>query len=264
MREETFYFTDKTSPELEEAVRENALLILPIGTIEEHGRHLPVSTDSVIVTEIAKGVAERLKDEIPVLVLPTLWTGYSAREMQRWTGTISIRPQILIELLVDLLSSLIEMGFKKIAILDGHGHHRGIIEVALRIVGDKWGIYPASISPASVSAEVYRKIRKSPLGGSIHGGEWETSLMLFFKQRVKREEFTSEDIMRYHSEFIPGDNFAPSRGVFWSTWGIQKSKTGIYGDPTYASEETGKAVYEEAVEKICQFLREFYHHEREG
>ncbi|MGB9878205.1 MAG: creatininase family protein [bacterium] len=255
---ESIYFADKTWPQLEEAIKKNTLLLLPIGTIEEHGRHLPVSTDSVIVTEIAKGAAERLRGEIPILVLPTLWTGYSAKEMTRWPGTIRIRPLVLIQLIYDLVASLIEMGFKKIILLDGHGHHKGIIEVALREIGDEFGIYPASVSPAALSASLYRKIRKSPIGGSIHGGEWETSLMLFFKQPVKREEFTGEDIMRYHSKFVPGDNFLPSSGVFWSTWGIQKSKTGIYGDPTPATEETGKIIYEEIVENLCQFIREFY------
>ncbi len=262
--EVSFYFVDKTWPELEEAIRQNALLILPIGTIEEHGRHLPVSTDYVIVSEVARGVAEKLKGEIPILVLPTLWTGYSAREVARWPGTIRIRPLVLIQLIHDLLASLIEMGFKKIIVLDGHGHHKGIIEVALREIGDEYGIYPASVSPASLSAELYSRIRKSPIGGSIHGGEWETSLMLFFKQPVKKEEFTNEDIMRYHSEFVPGDNFLGSKGVFWSTWGIQKSETGIYGDPTSASEKTGRAIYEEILEKLSQFIREFYFYEPES
>lgn len=262
--EDSFYFADKSWVELEEAIKLNALLILPIGTIEEHGRHLPVSTDSVIVSEVARGVAEKLKGEIPILVLPTLWTGYSAKEMTRWPGTIRIRPLVLIQLIHDLLASLIEMGFKKIIVLDGHGHHRGIIEVALREIGDEYGVYPASVSPAGLSAGLYSSIRKSPIGGSIHGGEWETSLMLYFKQPVKREEFTAEDIMRYHSEFIPGDNFVSGKGVFWSTWGIQKSKTGIYGDPTSASEETGRMIYEEIIEKLSQFIREYYFYEPKG
>jgi len=255
---ESIYFADKSWPELAEAIERNTLLILPIGTIEEHGRHLPVSTDSVIVSEIAKGAAERLKGKIPILVLPTLWTGYSAKEMTRWPGTIRVNPLVLIQLIHDLLASLIEMGFKKIIILDGHGHHRGIIEVALRQIGDEYGIYPASVSPAGLSASLYSKIRKSQIGGSIHGGEWETSLMLYFNQPVNKDEFTNEDIMRYHSEFVLGDNFVSGKGVFWSTWGIQKSKTGIYGDPTCASEETGKLIYEEIIEKLCSFIEEFY------
>jgi creatinine amidohydrolase len=82
--------------------------------------------------------------------------------------------------------------------------------------------------------------------------------MLYFKQPVNKDEFTNEDIMRYHSEFVPGDNFVSGKGVFWSTWGIQKSKTGIYGDPTCASKETGKLVYEEIIEKLSKFIEEFY------
>lgn len=88
----------------------------------------------MIVSEVAKGVAERLKGEIP-----TLWMGCSAKEMTRWPGTIRVRPLVLIQFLHDILASLLEMGFRKIIVLDGHGHHRGIIEGRSAEIGDNMG-----------------------------------------------------------------------------------------------------------------------------
>jgi creatinine amidohydrolase len=157
----------------------------------------------------------------------------------------------------DILASLAGMGFKKIVLLDCHGHHSGILNVAVRRISDDFKIYPAIVSPAAFSRDVYAGIRKSKPGGSIHGGEWETSLMLYFGQPVNMNEAVKNDTMRYHSEFVPGDNFISGKGVFWSTWGIQRSKTGIYGDPTCADRKTGEKCCRAIVENLAKFLKEY-------
>src|SRR5450759_4760094 len=108
----SIYFGDLNWPQLREAIEKNTVILIPVGTVEEHGRHLPVSTDAVIASEIAGRTAEKIKHELPLLVMPAVWTGYSAKEMSRWPGTIRIRPEVLIDLIYDLLASLSEMGFK--------------------------------------------------------------------------------------------------------------------------------------------------------
>ena len=254
----SLYFADQSWPQLQEAIENKALILLPVGTIEEHGRHLPVSTDAVIATEVARGLAEALQGELPVLVIPTIWTGYSTKDMARWPGTMRVRTRVLMDLIFDVCASLIEMGFQKIIMLDCHGHHDNVLKTVTREIADAYEVYLAVISPAALSAERYREIRKSEIGGSIHGGEWETSLMLYFNQPVDMSQATNQDIMRYHSEFIPGDNFVGKKGVFWSTWGLQRSQTGIYGDPTVATKETGQAIMEAIIENGVRFAREFY------
>ncbi|NPV54293.1 MAG: creatininase family protein [Firmicutes bacterium] len=254
------FFAERSWPELKEAIEKNTLIILPVGTIEEHGMHLPVETDAAIAEAVARRIGEALKDEIPLLIMPTVWTGYSAKEMTRWPGTIRVRPRVLTDMLFDVCSSLIEMGFKKIVILDCHGHHSGILNVVAREIADTYGVYMAITAPAAMSAEGYGKIRRSVVGGSIHGGEWETSLMLHLGRNVNMDRATDEDIMRYHSEFLPGDNFVSGKKVFWSTWGVQQSKTGIYGDPTVASKETGEQIMRFIVDNYVKFIREFYAH----
>lgn len=254
----SFYYEDKNWTELKKAVKDNALILFPIGTIEEHGMHLPVGTDAVIAKETARLVAERMHKKIPVLVMPVFWSGYSAKEMSRWTGTIRVRTRVFMDAVFDVCSSLVEMGFKKIMIIDCHGHHTALINTVVREIADKHGVYIAQTWPHAFSKEIFSKIRKSKQGGAIHGGEWETSLMLYLNQPVNMKKTTKADIMRYHSEFIAGDNFSGSNKVFWSTWGIQKSKTGIYGDPTNASRETGRKLAEEIVRNYEKFIREFY------
>lgn len=254
----SLYFADKSWPELKEAVKKNSLIILPVGTIEEHGRHLPVSTDVTIAVGVAERIASRLEKQIPLLVMPAVWSGYSAGEMSRWPGTIRVRTRTVMDMVFDICSSLLKMGFKKIVFLDCHGHHSGILNVVIREISDEYGIYPALISPGAMSAEEYKKIRKSQLGGSIHGGEWETSLMLYLNRPVDMSKATKVDIMKYHTDFIPGDNFVSGKKVFWSTWGIQKSRTGIYGDPTVATARTGKKIMEAIVKNSLKFIKEYY------
>lgn len=254
----SIYFQEQSWPELKEAVRKNTLILLPIGTIEEHGKHLPVSTDAVIAAEIARCVAEKVSGKIPVLVMPTVWSGYSMKEMTRWPGTMRIRTRVVMDLVFDICSSLIEMGFKKIVLIDCHGHHGGLLNVVTREIADKYRVYMALTNPASMSVDVYRKVRKSKPGGSIHGGEWETSIMLYLNQAVNMKKATNEDLMKYSSDFIPCDGFSGRKSVFLSTWGIQKSKTGIYGDPTVAAKSTGRKIMDAIVKNYEKFLTEFY------
>jgi len=78
--------------------------------------------------------------------------------------------------------------------------------------------------------------------------------------RGARAEFTDADIMKYHSKFVAGDNFTGGQKVVWSTWGVQQSKTGIYGDPNHASVKTGREIVKAAVENYVEFIREYYTH----
>ena len=68
-------FMLNTSPELEEAIQKDAVVLVPIGQVEEHGPHLPVGTDTYIAQDVARQVAEKLQGELPVLVLPAVWSG---------------------------------------------------------------------------------------------------------------------------------------------------------------------------------------------
>ena len=101
-------FAEKSWPQIKEYIDKNALVILPFGTVEEHGLHLPVNVDAVIAEEIARRVGEAVKDRIPVLVMPVVWAGYSVRKMNKWPGVISIRSEILLESWFDLMASLVK------------------------------------------------------------------------------------------------------------------------------------------------------------
>ena len=252
------YFAEKSWPELSDYIDRNGLIILPVGTVEEHGHHLPLNTDIVIAEGISRHVAEAVAGTVPVLVMPGIWTGYSVRKMKKWPGVISIRSEILIELIFDVMASLADMGFRKIMTINAHGQNPESIKLAARRLYDAHGVSVAATNCWSMAADTMKRVRKSAIGGCLHGGEFETSLMLYFTDLVDMTKATNVDTLTYRSEFYPGDAFGSvSGGVFLSTWAVQESVTGIYGDPTEATEETGRLLVEGIVETYVRLIREY-------
>ncbi|MDX1357968.1 MAG: creatininase family protein [Clostridia bacterium] len=259
----SIFFREMTSPEIGELVKQNALVILPVGIIEEHGPHLAVDADVAIAEDITREIAEMMKDEIPLTVMPAVWTGYTAAELKNWPGTIIVGTRTFADMIGDVCRSLIDMGFKKIMMVDCHGQHKPLLNMVCKEIADDTGIYMSITSPAVFSKKAYEESRKTSQGGSCHGGEWETSVLLYFDRKVKMDKAVGSDALRYHSENVAGDATRGSQRVVWSTWGIQKSETGLYGDPTTATAELGAIIVEEIKRNYREFMLEFYNHDRD-
>lgn len=248
-----------TSPQVAEAAARNTILLLPLGQTEQHGEHLALGTDSIISEHVATATATALQDRIPVLVAPSIQYGYSNKIITNWPGTFVVRAQVMIDLITDICCSAVNMGFKKIVIVSGHGHHVGICRVAIRKVFDEVGINVVFTQPHAFANPSIKKVCKGGPGANCHAGEYETSLMLHFGYPVDLSITSSVDTLRFKSDYVSaGVGGAKSDMVFWSTWGLQRSKTGTYGDPSVASEETGNALMEGIVDEFCQFLEEFH------
>lgn len=255
----SYYFRDQSWPQLQQALQRKTLLILPVGTTEEHGPHLPVDTDARIAEAYGQGLAEALQREIPLLLMDTVRYGYSMKIMKQWPGTVVIRSRVFMDYVFDVCRSVLEMGFRKLALLDCHGHHSGALNVVSRELCDATDQSIAILSPASLSRDAFNAIRKSPQGGSIHADEWETSLLLHLSPEVvDMSKATDVDTMRYHSDFVAGDNFLGRQRVTWSTWYLQASESGCYGDPTVATADTGRMILEAAVSAGARFLKEMW------
>jgi len=250
-------FASLTSPQLTEIIARRPLALLPIGQIEEHGPHLPINADAVIAECVTTSTAERLED-LPCVFLPTVWSGYSGRELANWPGTIRVRTRVFADLIFDIVKSLCDMGIEKIVTVNGHGHHPALLEMVAREIADATGVYIACADVAKMAAPAVQQHRQSAPGGCIHGGEFETSLMLYLDEPVNMDGAHDGDMFRYASDNFPADGFAGSKKAFWSTWGIQRSETGIYGDPTCATVEFGKLVFDEAAKNLAAFCREYH------
>jgi len=259
----SIYFQDKSWLELQEYIDKGALIILPLGTVEEHGPHMATGADAMIAEDTSKDIAmafSKDKENPPVLVMPTFWSGYSMNIMQAWPGTITVRPSVVLQALTDIVGSLIKMGFYRIVVSNNHGHHDGICRQLLRDVADQYKVWIAVFEPVAMAAKEFAAMRKSAPGGACHACEYETAIMLHYNRPIDMSKATAADIMRYSSKFVPADGFCGSKKVNWSTWGLQSSKSGIYGDPTVATKETGAKLVQAIVNNCAEFLKEFCQH----
>lgn len=244
----SFYFGEKSWPELKQAIEKNTLVIIPVGTTEEHGRHLPVEADAMIAEMFSKAFGEALQGKIPVLVTRPVYFGYSMSIVEKWPGTVKIRTRVFMDYMFDMIDAMMNMGFGKITLLDCHGNHDGLLRTVMREIADKHGKFICTLSPAKLCEPVYNKIKKDP-EGDIHGGEWETSMILAYRpELVNPAEYTGVDAIRCNGVL---------RGPV-STWGLQETITGLFGDPSYATVELGEACLKAGVEEGIKILLEYY------
>lgn len=251
-------FGEQSWVQIKEHIEKDSLLILPIGTTEEHGPHLPVDTDARIADSYGMALAKAASAEMPVLLMDTIRYGYSMNIMKQWPGTIVVQSRTFMDMVSDICRSVLDMGFSKLALLDCHGHHAGPLNTISREIADSCDKAITVISPATMSKDKYNEIRKSPQGGACHACEWETAWLLYTDPDVVDMSKAVDEPINYHTEFVAGDGFTGRQMVTWSTWYLQDSKSGVYGSPTFATAETGKIIMDAAVETGVRYLKEFW------
>ncbi len=147
-----------TAPELREiAMKENALAVLPIGSLEQHGPHLPVITDTASALAASVRAAQLVAEETPVAVLPGLWLGLSEHHLP-FGGTISIDYKTLNNILGCIVRSLKALGFDRLLIVNGHGGNVEPLAVAVRELQSSTA---CRLSRACLGASRQRRWKKS-------------------------------------------------------------------------------------------------------
>src|SRR5688500_11376979 len=164
---------DMTWPDVKALDLSRVIVVLPTGSFEQHGPHLPLTTDTDIVTAIATRLEQRNPDRI--LLLPTLWPGLSTHHMH-FPGTLDVPQADYIRLVTDLGVSIASMGAKKCFILNGHGGNDVPIRAALREL--KTDVPQTRFVFASywtLAAQSIKHVRESELCGLGHACEMEKS-----------------------------------------------------------------------------------------
>src|SRR4029450_7853709 len=129
---------ENTSPILATAVARDPVCLLPVGSVEQHGNHIPVGCDANSAAAVALRAAAGLEtSERPVLVLPTLWYGYSPHHMP-FAGTITLRSETFLSVVQDVLDSLLGQGVRRAVILNGHGGNVSSLDVGASRLGPRW------------------------------------------------------------------------------------------------------------------------------
>ncbi len=249
-------WSEMTWPELRQASLEGYLVIIPVGSIEQHGPHLPVDTDAHCAYEIAKRAAERMDR---VLVAPVVAPGFSP-EHKGFPGTIYLRLETMVNLLTDICHAIVSHGFRKIVLFNGHGGNSDLLRAVAREFLRTHGIAVACADHWAFAAKRIASIRKSGSGGMDHADEMETALQLFLRPKLVRAGARAnygDPLPRGETSFSSCDNFAPGTVYVPRDYALTEPE-GHVGDPTVATAETGRLILEAELEELVAFLKEFH------
>jgi len=214
-----------TWPEVRDAAARDAGVIVPVGATEQHGPHLPLSTDALLATELALAVAEPLD----LYVAPALAYGYRSRPLSgggpSFPGTISLSARTLMGLLEDVLTGLVRSGFRRLAILSWHFENANFVYEAAWLAHER--CRPAAVQIMVVEApfaELSGDAMQALFGDEFpgwdveHAAVLETSLMLHLRPDLVRFDRAVDDEAARHPFYDvvpPPPDFVPASGTLW-------------------------------------------------
>jgi creatinine amidohydrolase len=227
------------------ALSKDTPVVFPIAALEQHGRHMPLFTDSMLLGEIIRRVAERLHDT--VLFAPLQWLGNSEHHLD-FAGTLSATPRAYLDLLGGLMENFIQHGFRRLIFINGHGgndtpgkqvifevrqRHRNRADLLL-LLATYWnlGSNPRQVDPTLQQEQM------------AHACEWETSMMLRIAPHLVGD-------LKGITPVEPGNAFEPaSRG--WIT--KDRTKPGHIGSPHLATAEKGESLFQVFTNDVAALL----------
>ncbi len=238
-----------TWPEMNEAIGLQKLIILPTGSTEQHGPHLPLDVDVFLCESVCLEVGRRCPEQ--VLVLPPIAYGLNLHHID-FPGTIHIEPETFIAFCLNITKSVAYHGFQRILLVNGHGSNTPLIDLVAR----KTVLQTQSLCFATgyylFAMEAFEKVRESTV--TAHADEFETSLYLHLAGERVQMAKAVEDKDRC-GRFVSSDstgNYPVRFNDYWGRW----TKTGVHGDPTKATAEKGRILFEAAVTGLIELVHE--------
>jgi len=249
---ERFLYANLSWPEIRDLEKDEMVIIQPIGAVEDHGPHLPLTTDNLLISEICYATAKRIPDD--VLLMPLIPYGYDEHHIMDFPGTVSIKTENLIGYVFNTVKSLTVHGFRRILIANGHGSNRPFIDISARKAMEETDAIVATVTPYSLARKEISEMCESKY--LSHAEELETSLVLYLDESLVDTSKLTRDInfpiTKYHWRSLIE---SPPLG-FMDKWS-RISKTGVVGDATLATREKGEKIFSILVEKMVELVQEF-------
>ena len=245
---------EMTWEEIADAIREPSIVLVPLGSTEQHGRHLPEGTDTMVAIKVALDVAK----EIGGIVAPPLWFGWSPHHMP-YAGTISLRSEVLVDVVVDICRSLAQHGFRTIILVNGHRiANLPPLQLAAAKVTEENGTRIVLVDPAFMAKTVANRLGLGDIG---HGDELETSHMLYIHPELIKMDHASRNVPPPKRMYRVDPRYEGDTSVYVPSTAAEMDKLrmisgGVVGDPTRASAEKGKQLHEGLVENIVAMIKE--------
>ncbi|WP_205127222.1 MULTISPECIES: creatininase family protein [Okeania] len=235
--------------------KENVVIIQPVGSIEQHGFHLPIIVDSAIATFITGKALAKLDSNIPAYALPTQYYGKS-NEHWHFPGTITLTAQTLMAVLTEMAESIYRSGFRKLVFLNAHGGQPQVIEIVARDLHQKYEdflLFPLFAWRIPHPSKELFTPKEMELG--IHAGDGETSMMLsILPDMVKMDKAVTE-----YPQDLPEDSMLSMEGQLPFAWLTQElSCSGVLGDAKVATKEKGDRLIEAFTDGWVQVIQDVY------
>ena len=242
------YFTDLTQPEIADQLKKNPLVILPQGSVEQHGPHLPTGTDIFAANVIAQAVAERMDG----LVLPGGPLGVTPLHMP-YEGTITLTPETYIRLVTETCASTAKHGAKYLLILNWHELNIPALAIAADALHREHGMTVLTVQTCFVAEEMFGK----ECNGLTHGGEIEALTVLAYRPELVHLDRIENSSDHQHGHKM--DHLRRTRSYQPVLTDVRSiAPTGWYGSPQPASVEKGLRMVNSIAEAIAQEATEIF------
>ena len=242
---------DLTMPDVA-ALPADTVAVLPLGAVEQHGPHLPVSTDHLAATAAAEAAVDAVAGSVPVVLLPGL-AFTKSDEHARFPGTVWLSWDTLMRTLVDVGRSLAASGITRLLFVNGHGGNSALGQVACREIRKEFGLRTFFAHLATPVDQGGTSSAAAEYGMGIHGGYGEPSLMLHLRPDLVRMDLARRRVPEGLREFeLIGFGKPVSFGWTSDDFGPD----GHSGDPTGATAEHGKVLFEAAGDHLTAVIGE--------
>ncbi|WP_288336227.1 creatininase family protein [uncultured Gordonia sp.] len=247
-----YHLAHLTTTDVDAIDKSTAVVVQPIGAVEQHGPHLPLITDAMHAEVITATAVEGLPDDCNIWVLPTLHYGKSTEHLGR-SGTIAMSATTLMSVCLDLGHSLAASGFRKLVFVNGHGGQPGLLDVVARDIRHQTGLEVFPVMPMRFPSP---EIDRAHDGFDIHGGFGETSIMMAIAPELVHHDRAFADGQAAAAEFDKYKHLT-LEGVLPTAWLTDDiSASGTIGDPTDASADVGKVMLESIATQLAESLLE--------
>jgi creatinine amidohydrolase len=234
--------------ELLDALRSRPVVIVPVGSVEQHGPHCPQDVDISIPYHLALAAADAI-DDFPVIVAPPVTYGFTHYNMGE-VGTITLALETFIAVLCDVSRSIWANGFHRIILLNGHGgNEQPTWSAAVKLAEED--VWPLALTYWNMARDELAAWSEADEGSIGHGGEWETSLQLFLRPSLVDMTLAVKDEWRLKfSPEVSRYAMFPERR--------REMAHGVMGDPFVASPEKGERLFGVLVERLVALCREYH------
>jgi len=232
---------EMTRDEIAERLAEHPVAILPLGATEQHGHHLPLGTDNYLAETYAARIAERVDG----IILPTIPYGYS------WVwkdipGTVTVDHRTLEAYLSDVIESVERSGFGMVVLVDGHESNVATMKYVARDYAAHSDFPVVRLFYPDMGTVRAESCESDTWFGMIHACEFETSLMLDSRPELVDMSRAEPEYPEFSEEYTYG---AEQLGNI--------SESGVYGDPTLASTDKGRVMFERFVDEAVRIIEKF-------